>query len=191
MPESPNRVCPVERAGHLDSRLRRWLQRPRRMLSQYLEPGMHVLDLGCGPGFFTVEMARLVGPEGRVLAADLQQGMLDKVRDSLAGTGLEGRVQLHRCEEDRIGVAGPLDFALAYYVVHEIPDQGKLFAELASVLRPQAALVVVEPPFHVTRKAFAAMVENARAAGFAAEAGPSAWLSKSVTLRAGPDAASD
>ena len=40
---------------------------------------MTVLDVGCGPGFFTLDMARLVGPSGRVIAADLQEGMLEKL----------------------------------------------------------------------------------------------------------------
>jgi len=46
-----NRVCPVERAGVLDHRIRRWLQDPQKILRPYVEEGMTVLDIGCGPGF--------------------------------------------------------------------------------------------------------------------------------------------
>ena len=76
-----NRICPVERAGHLDNRIRRWLQRPRNILAPYVKAGMTVLDIGCGPGFFTIDMARIVGDSGRVIAADLQAAMLQKAQN--------------------------------------------------------------------------------------------------------------
>jgi hypothetical protein len=60
-----NRVCPVERAGSLDNRFRRLLQNPRKILGPYIEEGMTVLDLGCGPGFFSIEIAQMVGKSGR------------------------------------------------------------------------------------------------------------------------------
>ena len=84
-----NRVCPVERAGSLDNRIRRWLQNPRKILEPYIKEGMTVLDVGCGPGFFSIEIAQLVGKSGRVIAADLQEGMLQKLRDKIRGTELE------------------------------------------------------------------------------------------------------
>ena len=55
---------------------------------------MTVVDMGCGPGFFTVEMAKLLNGGGTVIAADLQEGMLEKVRQKIAGTALEQRVRL-------------------------------------------------------------------------------------------------
>ncbi|NNK85219.1 MAG: SAM-dependent methyltransferase, partial [Desulfobacterales bacterium] len=72
MGEEHIRVCPVERAGTLDNRFRRWLQNPQTILQPYIEAGMTVLDLGCGPGFFTLDMAQMVGQAGRVFACDLQ-----------------------------------------------------------------------------------------------------------------------
>jgi len=86
MTNRPGRICPVERAGSLDSKFRRWLQNPRKILGPYVEEGMTVLDIGCGPGFFSIEMAQMVGPAGRVIACDLQGGMLQKVRDKTQGT---------------------------------------------------------------------------------------------------------
>jgi ubiquinone/menaquinone biosynthesis C-methylase UbiE len=67
-----NRVCPVKRAGSLDNRIRRWIQNPKKILKPYIEEGMTVLDIGCGPGFFSIDMAQMVGKTGRVIAADLQ-----------------------------------------------------------------------------------------------------------------------
>ncbi|NTV47311.1 MAG: class I SAM-dependent methyltransferase, partial [Chlorobiales bacterium] len=117
------RVCPVERAGSLDSRIRRWLQDPKKILSPYVKDGMTVLDVGCGPGFFSTGMAQLVGKSGRVIAADLQEGMLQKIRDKISGTELEDRITLHKCEETRIGVSEPVDFVLLFYMVHEVPNK--------------------------------------------------------------------
>ena len=76
MSDGNKRVCPVERAGSLDNRFRRWLQDPRKILSPHIKEGMTVLDLGCGPGYFTIDIAQMVGKSGRVIAADLQEGML-------------------------------------------------------------------------------------------------------------------
>jgi len=75
-----NRVCPVEIAGSLDNRIRRWIQNPVKVLGPYIEKGMVVLDMGCGPGFFSIDMAQMVGKSGRVIVADLQEGMLQKKR---------------------------------------------------------------------------------------------------------------
>ncbi|MEN8212415.1 MAG: methyltransferase domain-containing protein, partial [Thermodesulfobacteriota bacterium] len=81
-----NRVCPVEKAGSLDNKFRRWFQDPEKILRPYVNKGMTVLDLGCGPGFFSVDMAQMVGKSGRVIASDLQDGMLEKLQSKIQGT---------------------------------------------------------------------------------------------------------
>lgn len=52
MNEVKNRVCPVELAGSLDNKIRKWFQNPQKILAPYIKEGMKVLDIGCGPGFF-------------------------------------------------------------------------------------------------------------------------------------------
>jgi len=182
MSKRSDRICPVARAGHLDSRWRRWLQDPQKILGPYVSEGMTVLDAGCGPGYFSIAMARMVGENGRVIASDLQQGMLDKVREKISGTGLEPRVTLHRCEEDRIGLTESVDFVLAFYMVHELPDQDRFYREIASLLASGGRALVVEPPFHVTRKKFTESLERARQAGFAPGPGPQVLFCKSALL---------
>ena len=71
MSDRTGRVCPVERAGSLDNTIRRWLQNPKKILGPYLDEGMTVVDIGCGPGFFSIDMAQMVGKSGRVIAVDL------------------------------------------------------------------------------------------------------------------------
>jgi len=182
MTERAGRVCPVERANSLDNRMRRWVQNPWKLLGPWLEEGMAVADLGCGPGFFTLPMAQLVGAAGKVIAADLQQGMLDKVDEKIRGTEFEDRIDLHRCEAESAGLPQDLAFILAFYMIHEVPDQEAFFAEMAAALERGGRLMVVEPPFHVSRAAFERMVTRARATGLEEAARPRVWFSKAVVL---------
>jgi ubiquinone/menaquinone biosynthesis C-methylase UbiE len=178
-----NRVCPVERAGRLDNRFRRWFQNPRKILSPYIEEGMTVLDLGCGPGYFSVDLAQMVGRSGRVIASDLQEGMLRRLRDKIQGTDLEERIIVHKCEPNKIGWSKQVDFVLAFYVMHEIPDQRGLFRELTSILSPTGQVLVVEPPFHVSKSDFLETIRKAQDVGFKPHEGPKVLFSKTAILR--------
>lgn len=177
------RVCPVERAGSLDNRIRRWLQNPQKILGPYIREGMTVLDIGCGPGFFSVEMAQMVGKSGRVIAADLQDGMLEKLRDKIKGSELGDRITLHKCPKNRIGVSDKVDFVLAFYIIHEIPNQKEFFDEVASILKPDGLALLVEPPFHVSKIEFEETIDKARDAGLTPVERPKVFLSKAVVLK--------
>src|SRR5882762_1768179 len=123
-------VCPAWFAWVLNNPLRRWLHNPEEILGRLIAPGFTVLELGCGSGPFTIALARMVGSSGRVIAADIQARMLAKVEKRVARAGLPERVELHRCEADRIGLSAPVDFVLAFWMMHEVPDAPALFAEL-------------------------------------------------------------
>jgi len=183
------RVCPVEIAGGLDNFWRKWLQDPFKMLKSHVREGMTALDLGCGPGFFTIPMAQLVGKTGHVIAADLQDGMLEKVRRKITGTDFEKRITLHRCDVNRIGVSGPVDFVLLFYMVHEVPDKAGFFNEIESILDPNGYALIVEPPIHVSPSAFERTLAAARAAGLTDLRGPRVFLSKSAILLKGKQSA--
>jgi ubiquinone/menaquinone biosynthesis C-methylase UbiE len=85
-------VCPVRYAGLLTGWVRRLINRPKRILRPHVATGDTVVDLGCGPGFFTLPLAELVGPEGRVVAVDVQEGMLEIVRTRAEAAGLSSRI---------------------------------------------------------------------------------------------------
>ena len=121
------RICPSELSGGLDNQPRRLTQNPRKILKPYISEGMKVLDLGCGPGFFSIEIAKMVNESGKVIAADLQEGMLKRVTRKIKGTELEQRVMLHKCQDGTIGITEKVDFIFAFYMVHEVPDQDRLF----------------------------------------------------------------
>jgi len=181
--ESKNRICPVEIAGTLDNKIRRWLQNPRRVLKPYVKEGMTVLDIGCGPGFFSVDMAYMVGASGRVIAADLQEGMLKKLRDKIKGTEIENRITLHKCEENKIGISENIDFVLAFYMVHEVVNKEGLFTEIETMLKSNGQLLIVEPPFHVSKKAFEETIGIAKVAGFKEVKRPKMLFNKAVVLK--------
>jgi len=178
-------LCPVESAGGLDNSIRRWVQNPRKILGPYITEGMRVMDVGCGPGFFTIEMARMVGKSGRVIASDVQEGMLQIVKEKVKGTELDGRILLHKCGEDKIGVSASVDFVLLFYMVHEVPDKERFFNEIGTIVKPQGKVLIVEPPFHVSKSAFEATVEKAGDAGFVIVERPRVFFSRAVLLRKG------
>ena len=67
---------PLEKARVLESRFRFLVQNPRKIFKKYIQPDMTVLDLGFGTGFFTLEILKLLNHKGKVVAADVQNGML-------------------------------------------------------------------------------------------------------------------
>ncbi|HAQ21238.1 MAG TPA: SAM-dependent methyltransferase [Prolixibacteraceae bacterium] len=178
-----HKVCPVEIAGGLDNSIRRFLQNPEKILKPYIRKGMTVLDMGCGPGFFTIEIAKMLDGSGKVIAADLQDGMLDIVRRKIKGTDLEPRIELHKCQSETIGVNEKVNFILAFYMVHEVPDQDKLFQEFKSILNPNGKILIVEPNFHVSKKSFKTMLERVESKGFEIIERPKSFLNRTVVLR--------
>ena len=182
MIDRSTRVCPAENAGSLDTKLRRWFQNPRRILSPYIAEGMTAVDLGCGPGFFTIDMALLAGRSGRVIAVDLQEGMLEKVREKITGTELEERITLHKCRQESVGLDEKIDFLLAFYIIHEVPGKEALFKEISSLLRQGGKMLIVEPPFHVSETAFKKTLDFAEKAGLRLLRRPRMLLQKTAVM---------
>ena len=161
------RICPVKHAGHLDNKIRRWLQDPKKILDPFVKKGMCILDFGCGPGFLTVELAEMVGELGKVIAVDVQEEMLDKLRYKIKGLQIEHRIQVHKCTENNIGIIGPVDFACAFYVMHEVPNKRLIFKEIYNALGGGGYFLLAEPKlFHVSKKEFAKTVSIAMDIGF-------------------------
>jgi ubiquinone/menaquinone biosynthesis C-methylase UbiE len=182
-------VFSAEKAGHLDTRLRRFLYRPDRLAQQIVKPGDHVLDFGCGPGFFTREFAKRVGDSGQVYSVDLQEEMLRIVRERMGAEGLLSRITTHRCMTDSIDLPpdlnGSFDAAFTIFVVHEVPDPAKLFREIALLLKPGGTLFYTEPPFIVSGKEFQENLALAEEAGFLQVDRSLFFVNRAVVLRKG------
>jgi ubiquinone/menaquinone biosynthesis C-methylase UbiE len=180
--EKEHRICPVELAGGLDNSLRKLFQNPHRILKSYIAKGMTVLDLGCGPGYFTMEIVKMLNNSGKTIAADLQDGMLKKLTEKIKGTELEKRIVLHKCEESRIGISEKVDFVLAFYMIHEVKNKDNLFLELKSILNPDGKILIVEPMFHVSKKAFEEMIVRLEATGFKIIERPKVFYGRTVLI---------
>ena len=179
----PAHVCPWWCAWFaIGNPLRRLVHDPQKIVGPYAKPGMTVLDVGCGLGWFSVPMATMVGDQGRVIAVDLQQQMLDMLRRRAEKAGVAGRIELHKCAMDRLGIATQADFALAFAMVHEVSDQDRLLREIHACLKPGGRLLLAEPPFHVPGKAFANEVAIAEAVGFRVAEEPQVRWSRAVVL---------
>jgi 2-polyprenyl-3-methyl-5-hydroxy-6-metoxy-1,4-benzoquinol methylase len=87
-------ICPWWGGYFIDNPLRRLIHDLQTILGPYVKPGMTVLDVGCGMGFFSIGMARMVGDEGRVIAVDLQQKMLDVLWRRAQRAGVADRIRL-------------------------------------------------------------------------------------------------
>ncbi len=164
-----HRVCPWWLGYLLASPLRRLLQDPDEIVKPYVEEGMSVLDIGCGMGFFSLPMAKLVGEKGRVVCIDLQEKMIEGLLARAKKAGLAGRIEARVCSQSSLGVtdlAGKIDFALVFALVHEVPDKENLFSEIHDTMKPAGKLLMAEPRGHVSRPDFAKTVSVAQSRGF-------------------------
>ena len=158
-------ICPWWLTFTFDNPLRRLVHEPRAMLAPFVKPGMRVADLGCGMGHVTLGLAELVGPSGQVQAVDLQPESLARVRRRLERAGLSARVKLVQAEPCCLGLEGSIDFVLAFWMVHEVPDAHGFFAQICSHLAPGGHVLVAEPRMHVKTEALERSLAAAQAAG--------------------------
>jgi ubiquinone/menaquinone biosynthesis C-methylase UbiE len=175
-------VCPWWGGYFIDNRFRRILHNPETILAPYIRRGMTAMDFGCGMGFFSIPMAKLVGDAGRVICVDLQPQMLSTLRKRAERAGVASRIRTHACEPDRVGVDEPIDFALAFWSAHEAPDLLGLLAEIRSYLVSGGRVLVAEPVGHVRAKAFEATVAAARGSGLDLEQRPPIRLSRAAVF---------
>jgi ubiquinone/menaquinone biosynthesis C-methylase UbiE len=140
------------------------------------------LDLGCGYGYFTIPMARIVGTSGSVTAADLQRQMLAGVGRRAKKAGLTSVIRLHKVESSGIPFDGMFDFALAFWMLHEVPDQKLMLEQICRSLKPGGRLLLVEPKGHVKGPAFHRTLELAESAGMKKVKTPVVAFSRAALL---------
>jgi ubiquinone/menaquinone biosynthesis C-methylase UbiE len=175
-------TCPWWLLPTFDNPLRRLINNPQQILSGYVHPGDMVLDVGCGMGYFTLPLAELVGDEGCVIAADIQQQMLDGLRFRAEDAGMLNRVRMLRSTPNQIGLDCQLDFALAFWMVHEVRQPEPFLQEIYSALKSGGTFLIVEPIIHVPKQAFEETVRLADRLGFVLQEKPQVKFSRAVLL---------
>lgn len=184
-----HQVCPWWLGYLLASPVRRIFYQPAKILAPHVRQGMTVLEPGPGMGFFSLELARLVGGSGRVIAVDIQSRMLDGLRRRAAKAGVLDRLDARLATPESLGLAdlaGAVDFTLAFAVVHELPAAAPFFREVRQASKPGARLLLAEPMGHVTAALFDVELRAAREAGFTLVESPALRRSRTALLeRAG------
>ena len=175
-------TCPWWLCFTFDNVLRRLFQNPEQILRPYVAEGNTVLDVGPGMGYFSIPLARMVGPKGRVIAVDIQPEMLSALLKRAKRAAVDRRIAIHLCKPDSLGLDVKADFALAFWMLHEVPNPLGFFKEMRSVLTASGKLLVSEPAIHVTRETYAKTIEIAISNGFKLIATPKIFLSRSVLL---------
>lgn len=160
-------VCPWWLAYTFDNPLRRLAHPPEKVLEGLVSQGLTALDIGCGMGHFTLGMARMVGENGIVIALDLQEQMLKRVCRRAVQQGLSQRITAHRGPIESLNFNGEIDFALAFWMVHEVPDKKSFFKALKKQLKPDGRFLMAEPKIHTSENDIDDSLKLASGAGLA------------------------
>jgi ubiquinone/menaquinone biosynthesis C-methylase UbiE len=131
-----------------------------------LQPGMRVLDIGCGPGRLTMPVAMRVGNEGEVVAIDIQPGMLRLAQEKAKAANLTNIRFVQAAAGEGKMEHGQADRALLVTVLGEIPDRQAALKEIFDALKPGGMLSVTEIIFDPHYQSRKTIVRLASAAGF-------------------------
>ncbi len=135
--------CPFALAWLVDNPLRRRYIGPE-LDRVGIQPGERVLELGPGPGAFTVDAARRTEPDGTLVAVDLQPQMIAAVDKRVQEAQLTN-VETHVANAYELPMEDEsIDRAFLVTVLPEIPDRQRALAELRRVLKPGGVLSITE-----------------------------------------------
>ena len=173
-------TCPWWFGYSFDNPLRKTFHNPVKIFGDFIRPGQTAVDIGCGLGYFSIALARIVGPDGKVIALDIQPQMIQRAKRRAERHNLANRIDFRLCKTSHLCVNEPADFVLAFWVVHEVADAENLLVEIRRFIKPDGQLLIVEPIGHVSASRFSETVELAGNTGFKTSEGPVVRFSRSV-----------
>lgn len=179
-------ICPWWAGFVLISPLRRFLENPEEILGPYVREGMTVLEIGPGMGYYTLPLSRMVGSNGRVICVDVQEKMLRSLQKRATKAGLRDRITTILASGNSLHLDAyhsSVDLVFAFAVVHEVPDEDRLFEEAHRAMKPGGLLLFCEPKGHVKPEGFEKAVDLARSKGFGVVKAPDIWRYSSVLMR--------
>ncbi len=157
--------CPVLLAGIVDNPIRQRYMQPVFDRIGF-QPGETVLELGPGPGLFTLEAARRLGPEGHLIAVDIQPEMIALLEQRIQEAGLTN-IETHVASAHDLPLPdASLDRAFLITVLSEIPNPPRALAELHRTLKPGGVLSITEDFLDPDYPFAAETIRRVEAAGF-------------------------
>jgi len=153
MKYSRTHIYEAERAQNLDRFYRRFFQNPYKILNHFIREGMTVMELGCGNGFFTIPLSKMVGNTGSVIGVDIQKGMLELLAQKTKNLNVKNIV-LVKSTNGSTNVDTKVDFILAAHVIHEVSNQKHWLRLLYGKLYENELMLIIEPRFVVNKKGF-------------------------------------
>jgi len=132
-------------AGFIDNPVRRRIQPPAKVVDWMgIKDGMHVLEIGPGPGTFTIEASKRVGENGNVFAIDIQPSVISKLKSRLQRAGIANVMARVASAYDLPFSNRTFDRVFMIAVLAEIPDRKKTLLEIKRVLRDDGLLAIGE-----------------------------------------------
>lgn len=129
---------------------------------------MTVLDIGFGNGYFSLGMARMVGPEGLVVSVETEYVKIESLKLRVADCGLTERIDPRICSNVNLAIddlTDRVDFSLAFFVVHHAADIPALMTGVHKALKPGGKFLIVEPIHHASASYCEAVESAAQQAG--------------------------
>lgn len=143
-PQRTGHLFPPENLGLLESPDRAAWQKPDQIMDALgIADGSKVADIGAGAGWFTIQLARRVGPNGVVFAQDIQRQMLEAIRRRVSREGLQNVQTVRASVTDPNLPASAIDAILVVDVYPEVDDHVSFLRSLSKALRPNGRIGVV------------------------------------------------
>lgn len=144
--EHPHHPMPLDQyIAILEDPERDEWQKPDEVIQALnLQNGHFVADVGAGSGYFTLRLARTVGPKGAVFAVDVDSGMLAHLRQRLAKENIQNVKVMHVPPHDPLLVDGSLDMVFICNTYHHFEDRDVYLRKLRKALKPSGRLVIVD-----------------------------------------------
>ncbi len=175
-------TCPWWLCFTFDNPLRGLMQNPFKILNGYVRKGDTVLDIGPGMGYFTFPISEMTGGSGKVVALDIQEGMLKRLEKKILKNKIENiKVKLY--DGNKFELHENFDFILLFWMYHEVRNKPAFIKEIESVMKSGCRILIAEPKIHVSRKRFDDSIKLLTDADFIVAEEPRISLSHAVVMR--------
>ncbi len=126
----------------MDNFIRRLIFPPEKFVSQFVSEGKVVADLGCGPGYFTLPLAKIVGQRGKVYAVDFDAKQIERVKEKAASKGYEETIEAHSSSAAEVGFIPDkgVDFVFAGGLLCCMLDHAGAIREIKRILKEDGSV---------------------------------------------------